>query len=167
MMFEKKKNNEDKVLGLMSVEFSNYQAAYKWTKEYCDALERFWNRRKWDISDEYFKFYADDVKMYWNGALSANGKQDLFNRWTSFRDIHKTFSSSFELSPRFDKYFIEFKLSFHYLWFDNSEDVEIENCAIYFDKNGKIVEQHWFASSKFREKQDIMHQKYMQFKSKL
>ena len=149
------------------MDFSSYEAANKWTKEYCDALERFWNRRKWHINDEYFKFYAVNVKMYWNGQLSANGKQELFNRWTSFRDIHTKFSSSYELSSRYDKYFIEFKLPFHYLWFDDSHDVSIENCAVYFDENGKILEQHWFATAQFRQKQDIMHQKYSQYQNEI
>lgn len=145
---------------MATIDFSDYEAANKWTKEYCDALERFWNKRKWHINDEYFSFYADNVKMYWNGKLSANGKQELFNRWTSFRNIHKTFKSSYELSSRYDTYFIEFLLSFHYLWFDQTESVSIENCAIYFDQNGKIIEQHWFATAQFRKKQDLKHQKY-------
>eukprot|EP01084_Bolivina_argentea_P296717 511064_1 len=151
----------------MSADFSSYKKANKWTASYCAALDRFWNRSKWDINDEYFQFYADDIQMYWNGKLVANSKQDLFNRWTSFRDIHKTFNSEYQLTPRFDKQFIEFELSFHYFWFDGTESTSIENCANYFDDNGKIKQQHWFATLDFRQKQDIMHQKYVQRQNKI
>ena len=147
------------------VDFSTYSSANKWVSEYCGALDRFWNRRKWDMNDEYFSFYANDIEMYWNGKLAVNNKIDLFNRWTSFVKIHKTFASHYQLSPRYDTHFIEFVLPLHYLWFDNTETVSIENCANYFDQNGKICQQHWFATNEFRKTQDIMHDKFR--KSKL